>query len=96
MHSYILHHNTAGGKRVHTASEQPDLQTSKPLEFDKCSVAADNEICSKMGVEIYRKGGTAADAVVTSQCCIEVVNSHSTGIGGGGFIVYYDKKSGTY
>ena len=47
-----------------------------------------------MGVEIYRKGGSAADAVVTSQCCIEVVNSHSTGIGGGGFIVYFDKKSG--
>lgn len=85
----------AGSKRVHSAGEQPDLQYAKPSEFDKCAVAADNKICSEIGVQIFKKGGTAADAIVSTHCCVEVVNSHSTGLGGGGFMVYYDKKTGT-
>ncbi len=66
------------------------------MEFDECAVAADNEICSKIGVDIFKKGGTVADAIVSTHCCVEIVNSHSTGLGGGGFMVHYDKKSGTY
>lgn len=66
----------------------------KPWEFDKCAVAADNIVCSKIGKNIMKEGGTAADAVVSTHCCVEVMNSHSTGLGGGGFMVYYDKKSG--
>ena len=61
--------------------------------FEHCAVAADNEICSKIGVEILRKNGSAADALISTHCCVEVVNSHSTGLGGGGFMVYYDRKS---
>lgn len=86
---------SAGSKRVHATNEQPNLEYAKPMEFDKCAVAADNEQCSKIGVEIFKKGGTAADAIVSTHCCVEIVNSHSTGLGGGGFMVYYDKKSGT-
>lgn len=59
-------------------------------------MAADNEKCSQIGVEILKSGGTAADAIVSTHCCVEVVNSHSTGLGGGGFMVYYDKKSGRF
>lgn len=51
------------------------------------AVACDVPICSKMGTEILMKNGTAADAAVTVALCIGVVNSHSSGIGGGGFIV---------
>ncbi|XP_057299825.1 glutathione hydrolase 1 proenzyme-like isoform X2 [Hydractinia symbiolongicarpus] len=82
-------------KRVHASGKQPNLAYAKPLEFNKAAVAADNEKCSQIGVEILKSGGTAADAIVSTHCCVEVVNSHSTGLGGGGFMVYYDKKSGT-
>lgn len=85
---------TVAQKRVHASGKQPNLEYAKPMEFDECAVAADNELCSKIGVEIFKKGGTAADAIVSTHCCVEIVNSHSTGLGGGGFMVYYDKKSG--
>ena len=34
------------------------------------------------------------DCAITVQLCTEVVNSHSTGIGGGGFMIIYDQKTG--
>ena len=35
------------------------------------------------------KKGSAIDAAVASLFCTGVVNLHSTGLGGGGFLVYY-------
>jgi len=77
-------------------SEEPEINKDyyKPREFEKYVVAADNIICSKMGKGIIRQGGSAADAIVTTHCCTEIVNSHSTGLGGGGFLLYYDKETG--
>ena len=49
-----------------------------------------------MGKGILQKGGSAVDAVITVQFCVEVVNSHSTGIGGGGFMLVFDKKTGAF
>lgn len=53
----------------------------------KAMVSSDVPICSKMGKEILLKGGNAADAAVTVALCIGSVNSASSGIGGGGFIL---------
>lgn len=50
------------------------------------AVASDVEKCSKLGVEILKKGGFAADAAVTVALCIGTVNFFSSGIGGGSFI----------
>ena len=47
-----------------------------------------------MGKSILLRGGSAVDCAITVQLCIEVVNSHSTGIGGGGFMIIYDQKTG--
>jgi len=85
-----------GNKRVHAASEMPALDTLRPSEYKNAAVAADHEICSTMGQKILKENdkATAADALVTTHCCVEIVQSHSTGLGGGGFVVYYDKSSG--
>ncbi|CAH2351089.1 glutathione hydrolase proenzyme [[Candida] railenensis] len=53
---------------------------------EKAMISCDVPICSQMGGDILRKGGNAADAAVTVALCIGSINSHSSGIGGGGYI----------
>lgn len=57
-------------------------------------VAADSGKCSEIGRDILKKKGSAVDAAIASSFCIGVINMHSAGIGGGGFMLVYDKKNG--
>lgn len=50
-------------------------------------VSSDVEECSKLGSDILKQGGFAADAAVTVALCIGSVNSHSSGLGGGAFLL---------
>ena len=43
---------------------------------------------------MLRDGGTAADALVTAQAVLGLVEPQASVIGGGGFLVYYDAASG--
>eukprot|EP00794_Sanderia_malayensis_P007866 gene7866-8716_t len=66
----------------------------EPTHFKHAAVSSDHHLCSEIGKRILQKGGSAVDSIISVQFCVEVVNSHSTGIGGGGFMLVYDKKSG--
>jgi gamma-glutamyltranspeptidase/glutathione hydrolase len=57
-------------------------------------VAAANPLAADAGVEILKKGGSAADAAVAIQAMLGLVEPQSSGVGGGGFMLYYDAKSG--
>ncbi len=46
------------------------------------------------GQEILRAGGSAADAAMAMMLALTVVEPQSSGIGGGGFILYHDAKTG--
>ena len=46
------------------------------------------------GQEMLRAGGSAADAAMAMMLVLTVVEPQSSGIGGGGFIVYHDARTG--
>lgn len=48
---------------------------------------------SKIGLEVLRKGGNAADAAVATASALGVSEPYSAGIGGGGYFVYYDART---
>jgi gamma-glutamyltranspeptidase/glutathione hydrolase len=49
---------------------------------------------SAAAIEVLRKGGNAADAAVAAAATLGVTEPYSAGIGGGGYFVFYDAKTG--
>ena len=74
-------------------SNQSPTSAKQPVKqhfYHHAAVAADNAECSKVGRNILKKGGSAVDAAIATTLCVGVINMHSTGIGGGGFMMVYD------
>lgn len=66
-------------------------KSDSPLgRFKSASVATDGQLCAPIGRQILQIGGNAADAAISVLLCMGVVNPHSQGLGGGGFIVIYN------
>ena len=55
-------------------------------------VSAANPLASEAGLTILKQGGSAADAAIAVMLALTVVEPQSSGIGGGGFIVYQPAK----
>lgn len=60
--------------------------------FEPAVVSA-NPAASEVGLNILKKGGSAADAAIATAFALSVVEPHNSGIGGGGFLLYYDVKT---
>lgn len=50
--------------------------------------------CSKVGKMLLEEAGNAMDAAIATTLCIGVINSFSSGIGGGGFLMVYQRERG--
>lgn len=59
--------------------------------FRRGAVAADSLLCSEIGRNILKEGGSAVDGAIAALLCTSVVNPQSMGIGGGSIFTIRDK-----
>jgi gamma-glutamyltranspeptidase/glutathione hydrolase len=57
------------------------------------AVVSDTLQSTQAGLDVLRRGGTAADAAVAVASTLGVTDPFVAGIGGGGYLVYYDART---
>src|SRR5690606_8599867 len=70
-------------------SGQAPARESAEALYERYAVAADHPLGSEAGAEILAAGGNAADAAAATMLTLGVVSPASSGLGGGGFALYY-------
>ena len=81
-----------------TTPAKPTPQLVDRISVDQSShgmVVTAHPMATEAAVEILQQGGNAVDAAIAAQWVLNVVEPQSSGIGGGGFFVYYDAKTKT-
>src|SRR3954467_10169632 len=63
-----------------------------PAKDTNGAVASEINICSSVGIDLMKKGGNAADALVGTVLCVGTVGMYHSGLGGGGFMLVRSPK----
>ncbi|MGO4704943.1 gamma-glutamyltransferase [Microvirga sp. 2MCAF38] len=90
---------SASGALAQAVAPAPEAPTGRATKSftttTKDMVAAANPLAAQAGREILAAGGSAADAAVSVQLVLNLVEPQSSGIGGGAFMVFWDGKTMT-
>lgn len=66
----------------------------QPQPRSQLFVAAANPLAAEAGMKVLREGGSAADAAVSVQAVLGLVEPQSSGLGGGAFMLHREAKTG--
>ncbi len=76
-------------------TEAPSYSATKSMIADSAMVVSPHPLASRIGVDVLKAGGNAADAMIAVQFAIAVVYPRAGNIGGGGFLVYRSESGET-
>ena len=71
-----------------------DMDVFHPVVAKHGMVATEQELASKIGLDILKGGGNAVDAAVGIGFALAVALPNAGNLGGGGFMMVYDAKTG--
>ncbi|GGB45459.1 gamma-glutamyltransferase [Virgibacillus dakarensis] len=91
--STIMQGGTVYGDNTGYEPDNPGIKDEQTAEGDLGMVVTAHPLASKVGTDVLRNGGTAIDAAVAIQFALNVAEPMMSGIGGGGFLMYYDAET---
>ncbi|KAL9980042.1 hypothetical protein ACROYT_G008579 [Oculina patagonica] len=69
-----------------------DSDQSSGGPYKREAVATDTPQCSEIGKDTLNANGSAVDAAIAAMFCLGVISMHSSGIGGGGVMLVYNRS----
>ena len=98
LHTGTQIDSSAAAQSSADISTRPEAATGyrtgmQPVQTHTYAAATANPLATKAACEVLRDGGTAADALVTAQTVLGLVEPQSSGVGGGAFALYYDANT---